>query len=109
MTITTLDAQTALIVVDLQNGIVAFTTTPPTHQVVEKTAILAEAFRHHGLPCVFVNVTGGAPGRVDQPRSATTLPDDWADLVPELNVRADEHRVTKKTWAPLPVPIWRPI
>jgi nicotinamidase-related amidase len=26
------------------------------------------------------------------------LPDDWADLIPELKQQASDHLVTKKTW-----------
>ena len=37
MTLTTLDANTALIVVDLQQGIVAYPTVPPIGEVVQRT------------------------------------------------------------------------
>ena len=50
MALTTLDAKTALIVVDLQQGIVALPTAHSTGEVVERSAVLAEAFRRHGLP-----------------------------------------------------------
>jgi nicotinamidase-related amidase len=97
MPVTTLDPQTALLVIDLQQGIVAFQTTPPTSQVVERASALAAAFRRHGRPVVLVNVTGGAPGRTEQaPRGE--LPPGWADLVPELKQQPQDHTVTKKTW-----------
>ena len=63
MALTTLDAKTALVVIDLQQGIVAMPTAHPAAQVVTHAAALAEAFRRHGLPVVLVNVAGGAPGR----------------------------------------------
>ncbi|MDI7775724.1 isochorismatase family protein [Asticcacaulis sp. EMRT-3] len=98
MTVTTLDAQTALIVVDLQKGITAYPTAHPIAGVIEKAAQLTEAFRRKGLPVVLVNVTGGAPGRSETPRPPRDFPADFADLVPELNPQASDHLVTKRTW-----------
>ncbi|MBB5445402.1 nicotinamidase-related amidase [Paraburkholderia sp. WSM4177] len=67
MALTTLDAKTALVVVDLQRGIVALPTAPhPAREIVERSVTLLDAFRRHGLPVVLVNVTAGAPGRTDQ-------------------------------------------
>ena len=97
MTATTLDPRTALVVIDLQNGIVAYATAHPARDVVASASTLAEAFRRHALPVVLVNVTGGAPGRTEQPRSAER-PAGWADLVPELNRQPQDHAVTKRTW-----------
>jgi nicotinamidase-related amidase len=99
MPITTIDSVTALIVLDLQKGIVNLSTAHPTSEVVKRAAELTDAFRRHSLPVVLVNVTGGAPGRTDQPsRLRGQLPSDWADLVPELNQQPQDHTVTKRTW-----------
>ncbi|MGA7205515.1 MAG: isochorismatase family protein [Specibacter sp.] len=100
MTVTTLDAKTALIVVDLQNGIVTIPTAHPTDGVVANAALLADAFRSHGLPVVLVTVAGGAPGRSEQaPRGGGgERPADWADLVPELKQQASDFAVVKRTW-----------
>jgi nicotinamidase-related amidase len=98
MALTTLDAKTALVIIDLQNGIVALPTAHPTDAVVERSSALADAFRRRGLPIVLVNVAGGAPGRAEQARSLGELPAGWADLVPELNQHPEDHRVTKRTW-----------
>jgi nicotinamidase-related amidase len=96
MALTTLDSRTALIIVDLQKGIVAFP-LPGMAEVVERGATLAKAFRAHGLPVVLVNVTGGAPGRTEH-RFSGTFPDDFADLIPELDHQPHDHLVTKRTW-----------
>jgi nicotinamidase-related amidase len=48
MPVTTLDTNTALIVVDLQNGIVNMPTATPIADVVENAAKLAHAFRSRG-------------------------------------------------------------
>ena len=98
MAVTALDPKTALIVIDLQKGIVTMQTAHSAAAVVARAADLARAFRGHGLPVVLVNVVGGAPGRVEQSRSASARPADWADLVPELDRQPSDHTVTKRTW-----------
>lgn len=98
MTATVLDANTALIVIDLQKGILAFASGAPTANVVANAAELARAFRRHGRHVVLVNVAGGAPGRTERPRPSGAFPDGWTDLLPELDVQPTDHRVTKHTW-----------
>jgi nicotinamidase-related amidase len=98
MAITTLDPNTALIVVDLQKGIVGLPLVHPIAPVIERTRALLDAFRQRKLPVVLVNVTGGAPGRTEQPRRTEPLPDGWADLIPELGQQPDDIVVTKRTW-----------
>jgi nicotinamidase-related amidase len=98
MTVTTLDPKTALIVIDLQKGIVAYPTVHPIGEVVQRSRSLADAFRQRGLPVVLVNVTGGAPGRIERSHSLEGLPADWADLVPELNAQPSDVLITKRTW-----------
>lgn len=98
MALTTLDPKTALIVIDLQKGVVTMPTVTPAAEIVQRCSALADAFRRHRLPVMLVNVTAGAPGRVDQMRSAAARPADWADLVPELNQQPEDRLVTKRTW-----------
>jgi hypothetical protein len=45
MPLTTLDPQTAIIVIDLQKGIVALPTVHPTADVISRSCALANAFR----------------------------------------------------------------
>ena len=98
MTVTILDPKTALIVVDLQKGIVPRPSEPPMDDVVKHAVALTEAFRKHGLPVVLVNVAGGAPGRTERPRPGGPFPDGWTDLIPELDRQPDDIAVTKRTW-----------
>lgn len=98
MPITTLDPKTALLVVDLQKGIVAMPAAHPVAEVVEKAAALLEAFRRHHLPVVLINVDAPAPGRTDAPPRIREFPAGWTDLVPELNPQPTDHRVTKRSW-----------
>jgi nicotinamidase-related amidase len=98
MSLTTLDANTALIVIDLQKGVVGFPTVHPIGEVLKHASVLAEAFRRGGLPVVLVNADGQAPGRVEQAFNIRELPAVWTDLVPELNRQPGDHTVTKRTW-----------
>lgn len=98
MSATRLDTHTALVVIDLQKGIVALPTAHPVEPVIAHTRTLLDAFRSRGLPVVLVNVAGGAPRRTEQPPRTAQLPADWAELVPELNRQPGDHLVTKKTW-----------
>ena len=67
MSATRLDTNTALVVIDLQKGIVALPTAHPVEPVIAHARELLDAFRSRGLPVVLVNVAGGAPGRTEQP------------------------------------------
>ncbi|SMG51560.1 isochorismatase family protein [Paraburkholderia susongensis] len=99
MSITAIDPKTALIVVDLQKGVTILpNVVPPLSQTVASAVMLVEAFRRHDLPIVFVNVAGVAPGRNEQPYQAMSMPDDWMELLPELNRQPHDHLVTKRTW-----------
>ncbi|MDN7581677.1 isochorismatase family protein [Burkholderia orbicola] len=98
MSATRLDTNTALVVIDLQKGIVALPTAHPVAPVIARTRELLDAFRSCGLPVVLVNVAGGAPGRTEQAPRTAQLPADWTELVPELNRQPGDHVVTKRTW-----------
>jgi len=96
MSLTTLDTNAALIVIDLQKGIVDLPSVHPASDVVDRSAKLARAFRAHGLPVVLVNVTGRAPGRTDAGVPERTFKDDWTQLVPELDQQPGDHIVSKQ-------------
>jgi nicotinamidase-related amidase len=98
MTVTTIDRNTALVVIDLQKGVVGLPLAHPIGGVMAAAMVLTAAFRRRGLPVVLVNATGLAPGRTEQGGSLAGMPADWADLVPELNARSDDLLVTKRTW-----------
>lgn len=98
MPLTTLDPKAALIVVDLQQGIVALAGADAVAPVVRNAAVLAAAFRRHRLPVVLVTVAGAAPGRNEQPRNTTPPPANWTDIVPEMQQQPDDHLVVKQRW-----------
>lgn len=98
MPLAKLDDTTALIVIDLQKGVVGIPTVHPMAEIVDRSAQLARAFRKRGLPVVLVNVSGMAPGRTDAGRPKFSFPPDWTELVPELEQHAGDHLVTKQRW-----------
>jgi nicotinamidase-related amidase len=98
MPLTKLDTTAALVVIDLQKGIVGLPTVHPASDIIARTAQLARAFRERGLPVVLVNVTGRAPGRTDAGAPKFSFPADWSELVPELQQHPDDHLVSKQRW-----------
>ena len=85
MGISSLDPNTALLVIDLQKGILAFPMVHPVDDVVERASTLVEAFRRHSRPVVFVTVAGGAPGRTERGHGDGELP-------PSARARVPRHR-----------------
>src|ERR1700678_3000106 len=96
MPLTQLDPTAALIVIDLQKGIVVIPTAHPAAEIVARSAQLARAFRERSLPVVLVNVTAVAPGRTDAGLRKFAFPPDWAELVPELEQQPGDHIVSKQ-------------
>ena len=89
-----LDTNAALIVIDLQKGVVA-AAPPSAVEVVARASHLARAFRERGLPVVLVNVAGRAPGRTDAGPPKMSFPSDWTDLVSGLDSQPSDYLVTK--------------
>jgi nicotinamidase-related amidase len=96
MAVTKLDTNAALVLIDLQKGIVGLPTSIPMSEIIARAAQLAHAFRQRGLPVVLVNVTGMAPGRTEAGRPKFAFPDGWTELVPELEKHPDDFLVTKQ-------------
>jgi nicotinamidase-related amidase/predicted MFS family arabinose efflux permease len=95
MPLTKLDDTSALVVIDLQKGIVGLPSAHPVGEIVGRAARLAHAFRERGLPVVLVNVAGRAPGRTEVQLNFTP-PADWTELVPELDRQPTDYTVTKQ-------------
>lgn len=98
MPLTNIDAVPALVVIDLQKGIVGLPTVHPAGEAVGKAARLAGAFRGRGWPVVLVHVTGTAPGRTDAGAPKLARPADWAEIVPEMGPVEGDHVVAKQRW-----------
>lgn len=99
MPVTAINRNTALLVIDLQQGIRGLPVVHPIEVVVHHAAALADAFRRHRLPVVLVAADGRAPGRTEQPsRGTKPLPPGWTDLMPELDQQPEDHVLTKQRW-----------
>jgi nicotinamidase-related amidase len=96
MPLTQLDTAAALVVIDLQKGIIGLPAVHPIGEIVGRAARLARAFRERGLPVVLVNVAGLAPGRTDAGPPKFSFPADWTELVPQLEQHPGDHLVTKQ-------------
>lgn len=96
MPLTTLDPLPALIVIDLQLGMLDAPTVHPIGDVIARSATLARAFRAHRLPVVLVTVTGGASGRTDRARPSPAVDDPgFAAIVDELDPQPADVRIAK--------------
>jgi nicotinamidase-related amidase len=97
MPLTTVDPKPALVVIDLQSGILSIETAPyPSATVVERSAALADAFRARGHLVVLVRVVAAPDGRTDANPAGGGLriSDEGAVLAPELG---EGIVVTKRT------------
>jgi len=100
-------AECALVVVDLQKGIVALPTEPhPPAKVIANAASLAQALRSEGGLVVLVRVAFAADGKdalrptldPGAPAFSGARPPDWSEIVPELAGHPEDHLVVKKQW-----------
>lgn len=96
---------TALVLIDLQKGIVGRDVAPhPARSVVENSIRLAEAFRAAGAPVVLVHVTFDPNGGdrvnrpIDAPMPGGAPPAGWDEIVPEVGPRDGDIVVTKRQW-----------
>ena len=93
MPLTTLDPSTALIVIDLQQGIVNGSFIHPIGDIIDRTRALIDVFRAKKLPVVLVNVAGRPPGRTEQgARSNLSFSEGWTDLLPQLDRQCGDLR-----------------
>jgi nicotinamidase-related amidase len=95
-------ASTALVLIDLQRGIIAGTTVPnASADVVARAAKLAAACRAKGIVVVLVHVDPGPDGllfpspQADRPRPPMQFGPDFADFAPELGREPGDVVVTK--------------
>jgi nicotinamidase-related amidase len=98
--------KTAIVVIDLQRGIVQRPGSPhPMASVVANCARLLTEARRTGAKPVLVHVDfaadGGdrlAPAADQAMRSAGQMPPDWSELIPELDQQAGDLVIQKRQW-----------
>ena len=98
MPLSQLDKHSALILIDLQQGIVALPTVHPASDIVNRANSLTHAFRARHLPVVLVTVAGAPPGRTEQKIPPMTFTPEWSTLTLELEQQASDFRITKRQW-----------
>jgi nicotinamidase-related amidase len=99
-------ARTALVVIDLQYGIVGRTPAPHSvPDVVARASSLAGALRTAGGTVVWVRVTPSPDGKdalappTDAPAvTSSERPANWAELVSELDRQPGDLLITKRQW-----------
>src|SRR4051794_17936086 len=99
-------ATTALVLIDLQYGIVAMNVQPqPSSEVVARARTLARAFRAAHAPVVLVTV-GSSPDGKDAlnpiaegaPPPAGARPANGPTVVEELEPQPSDLRIMKRQW-----------
>lgn len=101
-----LDAHTtALILIDLQKGILSRPLKPyDTAQIVQNSVALAQGIKKAGGIIVAVNVAFATNSvdqlsqPVDAPNPPEMRPPDWSELVPEIMALNPELHITKRQW-----------
>jgi nicotinamidase-related amidase len=103
----TLNPQTtALVLIDLQQGIAGNPTEPrPGPEVVKNAVRLADRLRELGGTVILVHVDFHDPKerlnvQVDAPAWNTSgqMPANWSEIVPELGPREGDVVITKRQW-----------
>lgn len=98
---------TAIVVIDLQKGIVNHPGTQPysAQQVIANAVRILDAARAAGAQPVLVHVGFSADwadalkSTVDeQMRVTANMPQDWSDLLPELKQQAGDIVILKRQW-----------
>src|SRR5580698_7545410 len=95
--------KTALVLIDLQNAVVGMNPVPHTAaQVVENSRKLAEAFRAHGAPVVYVRVdlNDFMALPVDQPynRGDKPMPAAASEITSSAGFQHGDILITKRHW-----------
>ncbi|PJI38700.1 hydrolase [Ferrovibrio sp.] len=98
---------TALVLIDLQKGIMPLARGPHTvDTVLQNAAALTQRARGLNMPVVLVRV-GWSAGYGDMPRQPVdlpiaappdALPDSWFELAPELDAQPADILILKRQW-----------
>lgn len=104
---------TALVVIDLQEGILPFAGGPHTaDEVVNRAGKLAAKFRASGQPVFLVRVGWSADYAealkqpVDAPSPAKVLPENWWQHPVALGATDSDIEIIKRQWVRFTVRIW---
>jgi nicotinamidase-related amidase len=96
--------KTALVIIDLQKGIVSMPAKPySTAEVVKNASRLAKKFRESNMPVFLVHVYSDVETSLHPLNDSGQLrrgdmPEDWHEFVPELERSRNDIIITKKQW-----------
>ncbi|MBC2304952.1 hydrolase [Listeria booriae] len=97
--------KTALVLIDLQNGILSRNCAPYTaEEIIERAKTLVEAFTEKGGFVVLVRVSSLDGKDILQPitdapaTQAMAFPEGWDQIVPELAAIPGTYTLTKRQW-----------
>jgi nicotinamidase-related amidase len=97
--------QTALVLIDLQKGIVKLPLVPRSGDEVLKNAVrLADKFREAGSPVILVHVGFSADGadavkvETDEASPRGPFPPEFLEFVPEIGPRPNDIVILKRHW-----------
>jgi len=111
--ITTIDKQTALVLIDLQKGLVKMKTVHPVKKILVKASMLVDVFRNANLPIVVVHVNPFDAAWTKTRVEVTNMPQNpvmkkiakmampmmgFTDIVSEIEVQPEDILIEKKTW-----------
>jgi nicotinamidase-related amidase len=111
--ITAIDKITALVLIDLQKGVVNMDTAHPAKDVVANAVKLINAFRKEKLPVVLVNVNPMGASWTKTRKEVSMVPKNavmqslaigamqitgFDDIVADIIRQANDILITKKTW-----------
>jgi nicotinamidase-related amidase len=111
--ITTIDKQTALVLIDLQRGVVRMKTAHPVKNVLQKASMLVDVFRSANLPVVVVHVNPLGANWTKTRVEVSTIPRNqviqtiakvalpmtgFTDIVAEIEIQPGDILIEKTTW-----------
>jgi len=111
--ITTIDKRTALVLIDLQKGVVRMDMVHPVKTILLKVSMLVDVFRAANLPIIIVHVNPMGAAWTKTRVENYTLPQNpvmhtlarmvmpvmgFTDIVPEIQIQPQDILIEKKTW-----------
>ncbi len=100
--ISQIDKHAALVLIDLQKGVVKMPVAHPMDAILKNCAALVAAFRKANLPVVIVSVNPAGPWtqtRKETPSAGTAnYPADWREITPEIQTQPTDIFITKPSW-----------
>ncbi|WP_316830786.1 isochorismatase family protein [Pedobacter aquatilis] len=97
--ITEIDKNTALVLIDLQNGITAMPVIHKVEHILQNAATLVDAFRAAQLPIVVVNVNPASTIlRKDAKQNSFEPTTEWLQIAEQIKTKPEDIFITKQTW-----------